>query len=150
MRSDTQLFSGHDVKKFVRWNSKTCQLHVNFTFSIKCWPCSFVLACKISFLCEEFLFQSHNISLIGFKKATQLTADEEKYFTHSTNTCTLDNKNKIYFILKRKSIVCNPQITRVQQGTTFSIVFYKNDVTDRPTSFFYREKLSALFVAVVD
>ena len=34
---------------------------------------------------------------------------------------------------------------RAQQGTTFSVILYKNDVTYRPTSFFIRGKRSALF-----
>ena len=33
----------------------------------------------------------------------------------------------------------------MQRGTTFTAVLFKNDVTDWPTSFFYREKWSTLF-----
>ena len=44
-------------------------------------------------------------------------------------------------ILKRYII----KITRVQQGTAFSTVWYKNDVTDQITSFFYRGKQSVPF-----
>ena len=42
---------------------------------------------------------------------------------------------KIFF-LKRKPIVYISKITRVQQGTAFSTVLYKNDAKDQPTSFF--------------
>ena len=46
---------------------------------------------------------------------------------------------------QRKPIVCIPKITRMQQGTAFSAVLFKCDVTDWPTSFFYRGKRSTLF-----
>ena len=46
---------------------------------------------------------------------------------------------------QRKPIVCIPKIRRVQRGTALSAVLFKYDVTDWPTSFFYRGKRSTLF-----
>ena len=38
MRSD---FFWHNVKNPCIWSSKSCQLHVDFTYQIWCWPCWF-------------------------------------------------------------------------------------------------------------
>ena len=58
--------------------------------------------------------------------------------------------NKTYFFLKSKPVICIHKIKRVQQGIAFSTVLYKNDVTDWPTSFFFRGKDQLYFVAVVE
>ena len=44
-----------------------------------------------------------------------------------------------------KKIVCILKITRVQLGTIFTAALCNNEVTGRPTSYFYRGKGSTLF-----
>ena len=77
------------------WNSKSCQLHVDFTFLILCWLCKlrnsmldnifFVKRC-----CSKLTSLCHNISLFKFKEAANLIVIEAKIiFTYSIKTWTL-------------------------------------------------------------
>ena len=47
------------------WNSKPCQLHVNFMFQMWCWPCIFCISMsKIIFRSSVAVSLCYNISLI--------------------------------------------------------------------------------------
>ena len=76
------------------------------------------------------------------RKSTILIADNLINILYKHSHLRL--KGSTYSFSKSKPIVCILKI-KVQQGTAFSAVLFKNDVTGLPTSFFYRGKLSTLF-----
>ena len=148
MRSDTHFFFWHIVKTYVRFKFKSMPF-VDFSFSLWCrhWVHVFHITCSLS---EIILWWSiavsinlsyENISLIRIGIVSDIIVD---------NFINVEYKHLHLrikpFSFKKKTVVCILKITRVQQGTAFSAVFfYSNDATDPHTSHFLRGKRSALF-----
>ena len=94
--------------------------------------------------CSKLTPLCYNISLRRIGKPTALIADNFIIIMVQTLAPQLKRIKPIPF-QKQNQSSCILKVTTVQHEITFSAVLYKNNVTDRPTSFFYIGKHSALF-----
>ena len=155
MRSDTHFSFWYNVNKIHA--TFEIQNHVNYRFYVFDMVIILHLIFRSSMygiiLVAALLSLCFIISMISIKlTADKLMNMKQKIFYIQYKQLHLRSNYKTYFFLKRKPIVCILLNSRgcIRQQLSLQCL-YQNDITYRPTSFFYQKQNDQFyFVAMVE